>query len=138
MVALPRSKKHLLELLRQPSIFLVVGGLNTAVGLLAYPFLYWVVGGTKNAYIGILFISQIGCILFSFLSNKWLVFKTKGNYLKEFGKFGFFHGVIFLVNLLALPFMVENFSLSPPIAQVFFSIFVILTSYTWYKFVAFK
>jgi putative flippase GtrA len=118
--------------------FLVVGVMNTAVGLAMYPLLYTLLRPFEIDYIGTLIFSQIICITFSFISNKYFVFKTKGNIKKEYPKFFAFYGIYFLLNLVCLPFMVEILNLNPMIAQTIFSIAIVASSYFWHNMITFK
>jgi putative flippase GtrA len=115
-----------------------VGGVNTSVGLAVYPILYVLLTPFGVGYIKALIFSQIICITFSFVSNKYLVFKTKGNVNKEYPKFFAFYGIYFLINLLCLPVMVEVFSMNPMIAQTLFSIAIVASSYFWHNLITFK
>jgi len=117
--------------------FLLAGALNTAIGLAAYPTLYFFTEPLKFHYLSILTISQVACIAFSFLTNKFLVFRTSGNYLRESGKFMTFHLFYFLINLAALPALVEFAGMKPVWAQTLFAVLVIVTSYFWHSRVTF-
>ena len=117
--------------------FLVIGGLNTIVGLFTYPIVYLVADDFNFHYLQVLAISQFLCINFSFCMNKWFVFKTKNNYLKEYLKFCTFHSIHILINFGLLPILVEVFAIQPIIAQLSFSIIVIVSSYFWYSRITF-
>jgi len=111
---------------------------NTVVGLAVYPILYLVFEPIGMGYIQVLVIAQVVCISFSFVSNKYFVFKTKGNLKKEYLKFFAFHGFYFALNLVCLPILVEAFKINPIISQTGFAIAVIMTSYFWHNAVTFK
>lgn len=117
--------------------FLLVGGLNTFVGLATYPIFYFLLNPHGVKYLQILVISQVICVTLAFLTNKFMVFRTKGNYLKEYGKFLMFHLSYFLLNLAVLPFLVEIVGMHPVIAQSMFAVLVIVSSYFWYSRVTF-
>jgi putative flippase GtrA len=118
--------------------FLIAGMINTAVGLAVYPILYLVFEPVGMGYIQVLVIAQVVCISFSFVSNKYFVFKTKGNLRKEYLKFFAFHGFYFALNLVCLPILVEAFKINPIVSQTGFAIAVIVTSYFWHNSVTFK
>ncbi|MBI3441813.1 MAG: GtrA family protein [Proteobacteria bacterium] len=118
--------------------FLVAGAFNTVVGLAVYPALYFLAAPLKFHYLTILAISQVVCIAFAFLTNKFLVFRTSGNYLRESGKFVTFHLSYFLVNLAALPALVEFAGMNPVWAQTLFAVLVIVTSYFWHSRITFS
>jgi putative flippase GtrA len=118
--------------------FLLAGALNTAIGLAVYPALYFLAAPLKLHYLTILVISQVVCVTFAFLTNKFLVFRTSGNYLRESGKFVTFHLSYFLVNLAALPALVELVGMHPVWAQTLFAVLVIVTSYFWHSRITFS
>lgn len=118
--------------------FLLAGALNTVIGLAVYPALFFLAAPLKLHYLVILTISQVLCITFAFLTNKFLVFKTSGNYLQESGKFLTFHLSYFLVNLAALPALVEFAGMNPIWAQTLFAVLVIITSYFWHSRITFS
>ena len=118
--------------------FLLAGAFNTAIGLAVFPALYFLAAPLKLHYLTILVISQLVCVTVAFLSNKFLVFRTTGNYLRESGKFLTFHLSYFLVNLAALPALVEFAGLNPVWGQTLFAVLVIVTSYFWHSRITFS
>jgi len=118
--------------------YLLAGAFNTAVGLAVYPALYFLALPLKLHYLMILTISQIICVTVAFLTNKLMVFRTSGNYLREFLKFVSFHLSYFLVNLAALPALVELAGMNPVWAQTIFAVLVIITSYFWHSRITFS
>jgi putative flippase GtrA len=118
--------------------FLIVGGINTIFGFSIYPLIYLLTRGFDIFYVWVLVPSQIIAVSFSFATYKYFVYKTSGNHIREYGKFSFFHVVMFTLNLLALPLLVEGFGINPMIAQTIFSFLVVSTSYIWYQKIAFK
>ena len=135
---LPASLQLLIARHEKKLRFLVAGGVNTLVGLSVYPLLYLWLEPMGIGYIAILFIASIISVSFSFFSNKYFVFKTKGNTGKEYFKFFLFYGFYFSLNLICLPILVEFFKISPIISQALFSILIIATSYFWHNFITFK
>lgn len=74
---------------RQPLRFLVAGGFNTLFGiadtlLLAKLFLHFDPSRPKLMGTLAMGVASMINIVFSFLSYKWFVFQTKGNYLQEY------------------------------------------------------
>lgn len=118
--------------------FLLAGVLNTVIGLVGYPTLYFLLTPLHLHYLSILTISQVLCVTFAFLTNKFFVFRTFGNYLREFGKFVTFHLSYFLVNLVVLPSLVELAGMNPVWAQTLFAVLVIVTSYFWHSRITFS
>lgn len=117
--------------------FLFAGALNTVIGLSVYPILFFLLRPMRLHYLVILTFSQIICISFAYLTNKFLVFKTSGNYLKESGKFLTFHLIYYLINLAVLPMLVEFGGMKPVWAQTLFAMLVIVTSYFWHSRITF-
>jgi len=117
--------------------FLLAGALNTVFGLAAYPTFFFLLAPLKLPYMVVLGITQVICVAFSYLTNKFLVFRTAGNYLRESGKFVLFHLSYFLVNLVALPLLVEIVGMSPVWGQTLFAVAVIITSYFWHSNITF-
>ena len=118
--------------------FLIAGAFNTTIGLALFPAIYFLAAPMKLHYLVILTISQVLCISFAFLTSKFLVFRTSGNYLRETGKFLTFHLTYFLVNLAALPALVEFVGMNPVLAQTLFAVLVIVTSYFWHSRITFS
>jgi putative flippase GtrA len=118
--------------------FLAAGALNTALGLAMFPTLMWTLGPRGFHYMVVLVISQVICVTFAYSTQKVLVFRTKGNYISEFGRFILFYVQLYLVNLAVLPFLVEIVHIRPIIAQFCFSVPVIVTSYFWHSRITFK
>lgn len=118
--------------------FLLTGVLNTAFGLGAFYAIYFMMAPLKLHYLIILVISHVVCMTFAFLTNKFLVFRTSGNYLREYGKFTTFHLPYFLVNLAALPALVEFAGMNPVWAQMLFAVLVNVASYFWHSRITFS
>lgn len=118
--------------------FLLAGGVNTLFGLACFPILYIVFKDLNFHYLYILILSQLSCILFSYITNKFFVFQTSKNYINEFSKFASFYLIFSIVNIFYLPFMVEFIKMTPVISQLFFSVIIILSSYFWHKHISFK
>ena len=116
----------------------IAGGLNTIVGLSIYPLFYIFLEPLGFGYIQVLLFSQMFCITFSFFTNKYFVFKTKGNVKEEYLRFFAFYGFYLLLNLLCLPFLVEVIQITPILAQTLFSFAIIVSSYFWHNLVTFK
>jgi putative flippase GtrA len=132
-----QDARRLIRLHETKVRFLLAGALNTVVGLAAYPALFFLLAPLKLHYMVVLGITQVSCVAFAYLTNKFLVFRTVGNYLRESGKFVLFHLAYFLVNLVALPLLVEMFGMSPVWGQTLFAVAVIITSYFWHSNITF-
>ena len=118
--------------------FLIVGGVNTIVGLSIYPLLFIALSPFGIGYLQVLILAQIPSVTFSFITNKYFVFRTKGNLKKEYLKFFTFYGFYFFLNMICLPIFVEILKINPIISQTLFSIAIIVTSYFWHNAITFK
>jgi len=118
--------------------FLFVGGLNTLFGLALYPLLYFFLQNYKIHYLIIFIYTQVISISFSYITNKFLVFRTQKNYFAEFLKFSAFYMIFFIINLIFLPTVVELFHINPVIGQTIFSFLIIISSYFWHSQITFS
>ncbi len=118
--------------------FLIVGLANTCVGLMAFPVVYFLLRPVGFHYLGSLVLSQITCVIFSFLMMKFFVFKSTGTAVAELARFSSFYLVSFLVNIALLPAIVEIFRVPPVSTQLSISFVFILSSYFWHKNISFR
>lgn len=123
---------------RQKIRFLLAGGVNTLFGLGCFPVLYIFLKDLNFHYLSVLILSQLACIVFSYITNKFFVFQTSKNYIKEFAKFASFYLILSIVNILYLPIMVIFINMTPIFSQLLFSVIIILSSYFWHKHISFK
>jgi len=88
--------------------YLLVGVWNTAFGYLTYAALTWVL--SRHVAYGYLYaavLSNLIAISVAFLGYKWFVFKTRGNYLREWMRCFVVYGAAALPGLLLLPMVVS-------------------------------
>lgn len=117
--------------------YLLVGGLNTIIGLSAFPALYFLTKPYKPHYMVVLAISQVFCVTVAFFTNKHLVFRTQGNHLSEYVKFSAFYSAYFVINLIVMPILVEIVGMDPIKSQILISIGIIISSYFWHSKITF-
>ena len=123
---------------RRPMRFLVAGAANTAFGLVFYPLLLWSVPFFHRHYLAGLAVSQAICLCFAFLTYKLGVFRTRGNFAREFGAFSSFYLFNYAANWAALPLLVEVGRVSPVLAQMCFTAVLIASSWFWHSRVTFR
>lgn len=123
---------------RRPLRFLLVGVVNTALGLAAYPVLLWITRSWSMHYLLVLPLAQALCIVSAFLLHKHLVFRTQGGYRREFAWFLSFHLAQSAANLVVLPLLVELGGLHPAWAQTLYAVLTMAGSWFWYSRVAFN
>lgn len=97
--------------------YIIVGVWNTLFGYSTYAILTWTLDNNfhlSHSYIYSFVLSNFISISQSFIAHKYLVFKTKGNFWKEYRKGWVVYAPTTLISLIALPFAVELFSLILP------------------------
>lgn len=112
--------------------YLIAGGWNTVVGFGSFVFLYFLLKNSLH-YIFILMISQVIGITNAYVSYKFFVFKTKGNYIKEYLRFYVVYGFAFIANLMLLPLFVEILKISPLFSQAVVIIITIIIGFFGHK-----
>jgi putative flippase GtrA len=122
----------------RPLRFAVAGAINTVFGLAIYPLLLWLFPLLRVHYLIALGIAQAISLLFAFCTYKFGVFHSRSNLIQEFGTFSSFYLVHFAANWLALPLLVEAAGISPVIAQLAFSLVLMVSSYFWHSRLTFK
>lgn len=112
--------------------YLIVGFINTifgyAIGVMLFPRLN-INFSTLNCLIIINFIS----ISFSFLSYKKIVFRTKGNWLKEYLKCFLVYGFNGVLSIILVWFFYEKISMQYWFAQGIAMLILIPTSFFIHK-----
>ena len=134
-----QAKKTLANYLRaheEKVRYLIVGGWNTVFGFMAFVGLYYFLGEIFH-YISILTISYVASISNAYVFYKIFVFKTKGNYLKEYLRFYLVYGLVYAMNILLLPLFVEILKINIIIAQGIILFFTVVISYTGHKYYSF-
>lgn len=96
--------------------YLLVGGWNTLFGYGVFVALY-VLFRAQVHYMLIWLATTVLSITNAYLGYKTFVFKTRGNYLKEYFRFYAVYSGGMALSLIFLPIGVEWLKLSPPIAQ---------------------
>jgi len=126
--------------------YLLVGAGNTLFGYGSFAFFTAVLSPMiPHSYIAASVISSLLNISVSFLGYKWFVFKTKGNYLREWIRcVGVYSGGI-LFGVLALPVLVvvirrntRFFSQAPYIAGALLTAFMVVYSFLGHKKFSFR
>ena len=117
--------------------YLLVGGYNTAFGYILFVILLMLLKDRVH-YLIVLVISHVISVTNAYFAYKFLVFKTRGQWLHEFGKFNMVYLGVLAINLMALPAMVELLSIRPAIGQAVFVVITVIVSYLGHKHFSFK
>jgi putative flippase GtrA len=118
--------------------FLIAAGINTAFGLSIYPILLLSFAILNRHYLWALAIAQALSLLFAFAVYKIAVFRTQAGIVGEFGKFASFYLINYAANWIALPLLVEGAGIPPILAQIAFSLVLMLGSWFWHSRITFK
>ena len=114
--------------------FLIVGCVNAAISYVIFALALWLLG--EKYYQLAVFLQWSISSVFSYLNQKFFVFCTKGNYLKEYFKCCTTWLVGYIINVLILELLIH--SLNAYLAQ-FISIFLVsVITYILFKYFAFK
>lgn len=142
-------KKHLenmgrtrgLCLLRDPAYtvlrYLLAGAWNTFFGIGIYTLLYglW---GDRIHYLVLGIPANILAISNAFLSYKFFVFQTKGNFLREYLKCYAVYGCGSLAGMILLALLVQGLGLHPVAANILATGLIIAFSYFGHKYFSFQ
>lgn len=108
--------------------YLIVGAWNTLAGYAIFAGLY-VLLDSIIGYMLIAGISHVFAVSQSFITQRWIVFKSSGNGWAEYWRFHLTHLGSLGISLGALPFMVEILKISPLLAQGFITAIIVIASY---------
>lgn len=88
--------------------YVITGAWNTAFGYAVYAGLTYVLTPhVPYAYMVAGALGSVIAITMAYISYKLFVFKTRGNILREYGRFYIVYGAAALINLVLLPFAVK-------------------------------
>ena len=116
--------------------FLIIGSMNAEISYVIYALSIFIIG---EAYYQIANALQWGLSsVISYFNQKFFVFCTRGNYLKEYLKCCTTWAVSYVLNALILEIFVKYLEINVYLAQ-FISLFVVSAStYVLFKFFAFN
>lgn len=118
--------------------FIAIGAVNSGWGLLSFPVFYWLLSPFNIDYIPVLIFTYVFNTLFSFATQKYLVFRSGGNHLNQFLKFCSLQAIILTINLIVLPVVVVNLGLNPVIAQTLIAVAFMVITYFFHKQITFR
>jgi putative flippase GtrA len=126
--------------------YILVGGWNTLFGYCVFAgFTYALTGLLPYAYMVAAVLAHIVATTVSYVAYKVFVFKTKGNYLREYLRFYVVYGVGAVLSLTLLPIfvylvtpLVRQPSHAPYVAQALVVPLVVLSSFIGHKRFSFR
>jgi putative flippase GtrA len=127
--------KNILD--KRESRYLVIGGLNTFFGYFCGIFLYYFFI-KKIEVIFILIMTNIFSITFSFFTYKLFVFKTLGNWLKEYVKCYMVYGSASIISITLTWFFLDIIGINIWFSQAISVMLVVLFSYYGHSKFTFK
>ena len=92
----------------RPVRYLVVGGWNTVFGVVLFTVLYLVAGGNLG-YAAVLAIAQVVAVLQAHATQRFIVWRSRGAYFHELGRFSVVYVFTYVANLALLALGVDYF-----------------------------
>jgi putative flippase GtrA len=129
--------KQLIAAHREKINYLVAGTWNAAFGYSSFVILYFLFSARVH-YMFLWVISNVLSITNAYISYKFFVFRTKGNYLREYLRFYVVYGSSMLLGFVLMPISVEVFHVHPAIAQAGIMAITVVISYLGHKHFSFK
>jgi putative flippase GtrA len=121
----------------QPLRFLVVGAWNTGSGYLAFALLYYLFSSHVH-YLVILAATVVVNVTNAYLCYKFIVFRTRGNYVREYLRFYAVYAVPIGAGFVLLPFAIEVLKLNAYLAQALVTLLLAVVSYLGHKHISFR
>ena len=135
-----RAARAIRALLRDERVrFVIVGGINTALGYLLFV-LFELTSGNRMGYLGSLYLSYALATIVAFILHRRFTFRAieSGRLLIDFLRFQSVYVVSLLVNTAALPLLVEVVGISPLVSQAIITVLTTLISYFGHKWFSFR
>ena len=128
-----RAQRHRLW---QPVAYMAVGGWNTIFGVGSYALAYYALHDRVNYFV-LMIPCNVIAITNAFFCYKVFVFRTRGNWLREYLRFYVVYGAATLFGMGTVVFLVQVFNLHPVLANVVTSSSTILISFIGHKRISF-
>ena len=122
---------------RQSLRFLVVGAWNTGFGYLSFALLYYFFSPFVH-YMVIQAASVVINVTNAFVCHKFIVFRTSGNYVREYLRFYAVYAVPIGVSFVALPFAIEVLKMNAYLASAVIICLMTFVSYFGHKHFSFR
>lgn len=116
--------------------FLFVGGVNAAISYIIFAISVFILG--EEHYQASVILQWSLSSVFSYLNQKFFVFGTKGNYIKEYLKCCSTWAISYILNVIILELLVR-FAIKNVYLSQFISIFLVsVVTYVLFKYFAFR
>lgn len=113
--------------------FVIVGGANTAIGYGFFVFYLLFV-----PYLVALAFAYVCAVLCAFVLYRTLVFRVRGNVLRDLGRFSLVYVTSLCINYALLPFAVEVLHIGPKVAQLGITLITTIISYVGHREFSFR
>lgn len=118
--------------LPQPLRYLVIGGYNTAMSGALYAGLYLLLGD-KLHYLLILVLNYLLSVTHSFLTMKYLVFRSRGNVWREYLRCQLSYLTMLGANIPLLGLLVDGLGMGAIVAQLICTLVIAVLGYLIHK-----
>ena len=120
----------------QVAAYLAVGGWNTVFGIGFYALAYLWLKDYVNYFV-LLIPCNIVAITNAYLGYKLFVFRTRGNWLREYLRFYVIYGLAMVVGMGIVALAVQVFKMHPIVAQALAMVVTIVASFFGHKKISF-
>jgi putative flippase GtrA len=128
----------LLTLVKNDKVaFLLVGAMNTLIGLLWFVAFESTIGRIAGYMVSLL-LAHVAAVLCAFVLYRWLVFRVRGHVLRDLLRFELVYLSALAVNAVMLPLLVELGGLEPIPAQLLVVFVTAVMSYVGHKHFSFR
>ena len=110
--------------------FLIVGGMNTAIGAVWFVLFLWLFPHGPVGYLGALVCAYLAAVLCAFVLYRRFVFRVTGHVLRDLARFALVNLSALGFNFAALPVLVEV--LGWPVLVSQFAIAGVTVVYSWF------
>lgn len=117
--------------------YLLVGGWNTIFGILVYTVLFETIGN-KVHYLLLAIPSNILAITNAYICYKLIVFRTKGNIIREYLRCYLVYGTSALLGMSGLFILVSGLKIYPVLANILVTFTTVAISYFGHKYFSFR
>jgi putative flippase GtrA len=117
--------------------FVVVGLWNTLAGYLLFVLIYSLFSNTLP-YPVLAVLAHVAAVTQSFFCQRWVVYRSDGHWLREYGRFHLTHLGLFLLSLACLTALVEWGAWHPLVAQAVVTAGTAFVSYFAHTFFTFR
>lgn len=121
----------------KPIRFVIVGGWNTVFGYVSFALLYYLFSHRIH-YLFLMIFSSILSITNAYICHKFFVFKTKGNYVKEYLRYYIIYSVPMAIGFISFPFCIEILKMNFYVTQAILTLITVIISWFGHKHISFR